>query len=289
MKRYLIIPVLVLISVISTGLSLASYRETFEKEFMLSPWAIAKGESSACIQCHTSDSMATEMQHLVQEWRDSWHAKNNVSCHDCHGGAPEDASMSMSHQRGFKGAPQSNDIPEFCGTCHIAIMENYLQSGHGKTFLSTGEGPSCLTCHGSHDIQQASMDIINEKLCSHCHTYERAKEMKQALFMVESKLNSINKDLKQLKVLGIATDRQEKAYFRNHAGFRTLFHSIDVDAVRIKSSDYTQNLEVIEGEINESFKQLAFRRNFSAYLFLVFIGLSIVVFLLSKSYEQDNS
>jgi nitrate/TMAO reductase-like tetraheme cytochrome c subunit len=286
MKRYFIIPAIVLIGVVSTGLSLASFRETFEKEFMLSPWSIARGEISACIQCHTSDSMNSEMQQLVEDWRESWHAQNNISCHDCHGGAPEDASMSMSHQRGFKGAPQESGIPEFCGACHIAIMNNYLKSGHGKTFLETGAGPNCDTCHGSHNIQQASMDIINEQLCSKCHTYERAKEMKQALFLVESKLNSIGKDLKHLKLLGIATDSQEKAFFRTHAEFRTLFHSIDVDAVRAKSSDYTEKLEIIESEIKESFKMLAFRRNFSAYLFLLFIGLSIVAFLLSKTYEK---
>jgi nitrate/TMAO reductase-like tetraheme cytochrome c subunit len=288
MMRYVIIPVLVFIALVSAGLSRASYRETFEKEFMLTPWSIAEGDTSACIQCHTSDSMDSKMLELVRDWRESWHAKNNVSCHDCHGGAPEDASMSMSHQRGFKGAPLDTEIPAFCGTCHIAIMKNYLHSGHGKTFLDTGEGPSCVTCHGSHNIQRASMDIINEQLCSQCHTYERAKEMKQALFIVESKLNTIDNDMKRLKLLGMATDRQEKAYFRNHAEFRALFHSIDVDAVRIKSSDYTQNLGVIESEINESFKQLGFRRNFSAYLFLIFIGLSIVVFLLSKTYEQNN-
>ena len=286
MIRYVLIPVIVLFTLISAGLSRAGYRETFEKEFMLSPWAIARGETSACIQCHTSDSMDTEMQQLVQDWRGSWHAKNNVSCHDCHGGAPEDASMSMSHQRGFKGAPHDGDIPGFCGTCHIAIMNNYLQSGHGKTFLATGQGPNCITCHGSHNIQQANMDLINEKLCSQCHTYERAQEMKQALFMVESKLNTIDKELKRLKVLGIATDGLEKAFFRNQAEFRTLFHSIDVNEVRTKSSDYSKNLEIIEGEINQSFKKLAFRRNFSAYLFMIFIALSIVVFLLSKSYEQ---
>jgi len=286
MMRYFIIPAVVLIGIISTGLSLASFRETFEKEFMLSPWAIAKGEISACIQCHTSDSMAPEMQQLVEDWRESWHAQNNISCHDCHGGAPEDASMSMSHQRGFKGAPQESDIPEFCGTCHIAILDNYLKSGHGKTFLETGAGPSCVTCHSSHNIQQASMDIINEQHCSQCHTYERAKEMKQALFLVESKLNSIDKDMKRLRLLGIETDSQEKAFFRTHAEFRALFHSIDVDAIRIKSSDYTEKLEIIESEINESFKMLTFRRNFSAYLFLLFVGLSIVTFLLSKSYEE---
>ena len=286
MTRYFIIPAVVLVGIVSTGLSLASFRETFEKEFMLSPWSIAKGEISACIQCHTSDSMDAAMQQLVEDWRESWHAQNNISCHDCHGGAPEDASMSMSHQRGFKGAPQERDIPEFCGTCHIAIMNNYLKSGHGKAFLETGAGPNCDTCHGSHNIQRASMDIINEQLCTKCHTYERAKEMKQALFLVESKLNSIDKDLKHLSLLGIETDSQEKAFFRTHAEFRTLFHSIDVDAIRVKSSEYTEKLEIIESEINESFKMLAFRRNFSAYLFLLFVGLSVVVFLLLKSYEK---
>ena len=179
MIRYFIIPVVVLIGFISTGLSLASYRETFEREFMLSPWSIAKGETSACIQCHTSDDMGPEMHEITRQWKESWHAKNNISCHDCHGGAPEDASMSMMHQRGFKGSPKNIDIPEFCGTCHIAILENYLKSGHGKTFCDSAEGPSCVTCHGSHNVQQASMDIINEQLCSQCHTYERAKEMKR--------------------------------------------------------------------------------------------------------------
>jgi hypothetical protein len=284
--RYFIIPVVVLIGIISTGLSLASYRETFEREFMLSPWSIAKGETSACIQCHTSDDMGPEMHEITRQWKESWHAKNNISCHDCHGGAPEDASMSMMHQRGFIGSPKNIDIPQFCGTCHIAILDNYLKSGHGKTFCDAAEGPSCVTCHGSHNVQQASMDIINEQLCSQCHTYDRAKEMKQALFIVESKLNSIDNNLKRLKLLGISTGKQEKSFFRNHAEFRALFHSIDVDAVRTKSSDYTQNLEIIESEISGSFKQLSFRRNFSAYLFLIFVVLGIVVFLLSKSYEQ---
>jgi nitrate/TMAO reductase-like tetraheme cytochrome c subunit len=286
MMRYLIIPVVIVSAIVSTGLSLASYRETFEKEFMLSPWAIAKGEISACIQCHTSDSMAPGIHELVRDWRESWHARNNVSCHDCHGGAPEDASMSMSHTRGFKGSPDRASVPEFCGTCHIAILDNYLKSGHGITMHEGAEGPNCITCHGSHYIQQASMDIINEELCSQCHTYERAKEMKQALFLVESKLNIIGNDLQRLKLLGIATDRQEKAYFRNHAEFRALFHSIDVDAIRVKSSDYTQKLEIIENDIDGFFQQLAFRRNFSAYLFLLFIGLSIVAFFLSKTYEK---
>ena len=97
-------------------------------------------------------------------------------------------------------------------------MENYIKSGHGRTVCDAAEGPTCVTCHGSHNIQQASMDIINEQLCSRCHTYERAKEMKQALFMVESKLNTINMDLQRLRLLGISTGNMEKAYFRRTRG-----------------------------------------------------------------------
>jgi nitrate/TMAO reductase-like tetraheme cytochrome c subunit len=286
MMRHTTILLTFLVLLFLANLSAAGYRETFEREFMLSPWAIAKGETSACIQCHTSDNMGPEMHEITRQWKESWHALNNISCHDCHGGAPEDASMSMMHQRGFKGSPKDTDIPEFCGTCHIAILDSYLKSGHGKTFCDTAEGPSCTTCHGSHNIQKASMDIINEQLCSQCHTYERAKEMKQVLFIVENKLINIEEDLERLKMVGINVDDQEKTFFRTHSEFRALFHSIDVDAVRAKSSDYTQRLEIIESEIDESFNQLAYRRNFSAYLFLLFIGLSIAAFLLSKSYEQ---
>jgi nitrate/TMAO reductase-like tetraheme cytochrome c subunit len=286
MKKILLLQIVILVILFTNSISSAGYRETFEREFMLSPWSIAKGETSACIQCHTSDNMGPEMHNITRQWKESWHAKNNISCHDCHGGAPEDASMSMMHQRGFKGSPKDIDVPKFCGTCHIAILNNYLQSGHGKTFRDTAEGPSCTTCHGSHDIQKASMDIINEQLCSQCHTFERAKEMKQALFMVENILSNIDEDLGRLKLLGINLEDQEKSFFRTHAEFRALFHSIDVDMVREKSSDYTQRLKIIESEIDDSFNKLTYRRNFSAYLLLLFAGLSIVAFKLSKSYQQ---
>ena len=286
MKKFLPLQIIISIILLSYGFSLAGYRETFEKEFMLSPWSIAKGEISACIQCHSSENMGPEMHEIISQWKESWHARNNISCHDCHGGAPEDASMAMKHQRGFKGVPNEVEVPEFCGTCHIAIKENYLKSGHGRTMCETAEGPNCVTCHGSHNIQQASMDIINEQLCSHCHTYERASEMKQALFTVENKLSSIGRDLNQLKILGINVDKQERIFFRTHSEFRALFHSIDVDAVRAKSSDYTKMLEVVEKDISDSYAKLTRHKYFSAYLLLLFLGLSFVVFLLAKSYDQ---
>ncbi len=118
MMRYFIIPIVILISIVSTGLSQASYRETFEKEFMLSPWYIAKGEISACIQCHTSDDMGPEMHEITQQWKESFHAKHNVSCHDCHGGDPEAYEIATAHRGRFLGIPTKLETIELCSECH---------------------------------------------------------------------------------------------------------------------------------------------------------------------------
>ena len=76
--KYISVQIVLLVLLFSAGSSEAGYRETFEREFMLSPWSIAKGETSACIQCHTSDNMGPEMHEITRQWKESWHARNNI-------------------------------------------------------------------------------------------------------------------------------------------------------------------------------------------------------------------
>ncbi len=178
----------------------AGYREDFENEFMTKTWAGLQMEENLCISCHASEQMKPEYRQITQAWQSSWHARNNISCENCHGGDPKDAALAMSRQRGFVGIPKYEDVPEFCGKCHIGILANFQDSGHGKALKSgrvsessaaikTGKkAPNCITCHGTHDIQKAGIDIINEQLCTKCHSYERAKIMKQALFLTEEKI-----------------------------------------------------------------------------------------------------
>ncbi len=212
------------------------------------------------------------------------------SCHDCHGGDPKDASMSMSPQRGFVGAPKYRDVPEFCGKCHVGILKSYLESGHGKALKSTGKGPNCVTCHGSHKeeqyIQKASIDIINEGLCSRCHSYERAKMMKQALFLTEKKIGEIGTSLEELRREGIYAADDEKALFSTEAEFRTLFHSVDVSLVKDRTDEFTKRLNAIERSVKHIFSEVKFRRNFSSFLMLVFAGLAVLVAMLSATYKE---
>jgi predicted CXXCH cytochrome family protein len=283
MRYILSLLILLTISTVTT----AGYRDTFEREFLTEPWA---GESivekSACIECHTSDIMTPALRSIADDWQGSWHAQNEVSCHDCHGGDPKDPSMSMSHVRGFVGKPKYEEVPEYCGKCHVGIMKNYLESGHGKALKATGKGPNCVTCHGSHSIEKASIDITNEQLCTRCHSYERAKVMKQALFLTEKKMEEIDKSIKMLNGEGLYTAEYEKALFSTAADFRTLLHTVDVNLVKNSTDEFTKKLESIEKNIQSNFTELKFRRNFSTFILLVFACLAIVVGMLSGTYKD---
>jgi nitrate/TMAO reductase-like tetraheme cytochrome c subunit len=284
LMRYIFIFLITILMLVSS--SFASYREAFEKEFLFKSWGGEETEVNACIDCHSSDIMKKEFQNVTESWKRSWHYQNNVLCHDCHGGDPKDATMSMSHQRGFIGTPKYTEVPDFCGKCHIGILRNYLESGHGKALQTTGKGPNCVTCHDSHNIQKANIEIINEGRCTKCHTYERAKLMKQALFVTETKLKDIDKELDSLKRDGIYVGNEKGELFSTQAEFRALFHTIDADLVKQRTDDFTQKLNVIDTKIKNAFYELNFRKNFSAFLTLIFIGLSIVVLMLSKTYKD---
>jgi hypothetical protein len=229
--------------------------------------------------------MRPEYKAIPAEWRKSWHYRNGVSCQDCHGGDPKDAARSMTPESGFLGMPKPKEIPEFCGKCHLGIEKNYLESGHGKAFMTTGRGPNCVLCHHSHDIQKASIEIINPKLCGICHTYDRAREMKAALLLTEAKINEINGNLQTLKAGLIDTQDEEQTLFRTQAEYRTLFHSVDVNLVKARTAEFAKKLDALSQQVGKGFKELKFRQNFSTLILLIFVGLGITVFLWGRRKE----
>ena len=245
----------------------------------------AAGNEPICIQCHDSDMMKPSLRKIPGEWRQSWHYQNGVACNDCHGGDPVDAAMAMSPQRGFVGAPKYRQVPEFCGKCHIGILKNYLESGHGRALKASGRGPNCVTCHGSHAIQKASLDIINETRCSQCHTYDRARTMKQALVATEQKMVDLENALKKLSRQGIYTEEEGKGLFRTQAEFRTLFHTVDVSLVQQKTDGFMRQLDALQNKVDALFAELRSRRNYSGLLLVLFAAASVVAYLIARTYR----
>lgn len=268
------------------SVSQGAWTDFLEKEFPKTPWEKRpRIEQNVCIDCHVSDLIKEDYREIPAEWRKSWHYRNAVSCQDCHGGDPQDAARSMKPEAGFKGTPKPKEIPEFCGKCHLGIKENYLESGHGKALKTTGKGPNCVTCHHSHDVQKADINIINEKLCGVCHSYDRAREMKAALLLTEQKLDEIDRNLKALKSGLISTQDEEKVLFQTQAEFRTLFHTVDVKMVYDKTGEFTKKLSVIAQRVQKGFQELKFRQDFSIFIVLIFIALGITIFLLCRKSE----
>ena len=262
------------------------YREEFEKGFLTKTWSGQQPEENFCIECHSSEKMKPEYLRITDEWKASWHAQNRIACHDCHGGDPKDPAMSMSPHRGFVGKPEPNEVPEFCGKCHIGILKNYLESGHGRAFRSSGNGPNCVTCHGSHNIQQANIEIISEQRCAKCHSYDRARAMKQALFLTEKKIEELSRDLLSLRNEGVYIDDDRMNLFSIQADFRALFHSVDVNLVKERTDEFSHKLAAVESRITATERELRFRRNFSAIILLFFVGMGSALYLLMKTPKE---
>jgi hypothetical protein len=264
----------------------AGYRKDFENAFLTKPWAGVQIEENLCISCHSSQTMKPEYQEITSAWQASWHAQNKISCEHCHGGDPRDAELSMSPERGFVGTPTYKDVPEFCGKCHIGILNNFLESGHGKALLAGRKAPNCVVCHGSHNIQKASIDIISEQLCTRCHSYERAKTMKVVLFAIETRISQLGQRLQELQKEGIYPGDDEKSLFSTQAEFRTLFHTVDADLVRSRTDEFTAKLDLIDKNIQDIYRKLRFRKNLSAFFMMAFACMGVVVFLLSKNKDE---
>jgi predicted CXXCH cytochrome family protein len=86
-----------------------------------------------------------------------------ATCVDCHGGhdiQEPDASRQQ--------------ISLTCGKCHGAVFEQYQNSVHGSALFaeSNPDVPTCIDCHGVHDITDPKTNLFrvrSPQLCATCH------------------------------------------------------------------------------------------------------------------------
>ncbi len=96
----------------------------------------------------------------------------NAFCSDCHG----------IHDIYKKEVPEAtishNKVVYTCANCHKKTMKQYEQDFHGKSVILGGkETASCVSCHGSHDIQgpDVKTSAVSKEntptTCAKCHLY----------------------------------------------------------------------------------------------------------------------
>jgi hydroxylamine dehydrogenase len=128
--------------------------------FLLFPLiAVAKPQVSpqgqACLDCHSSSTPG-----IVEQWRASAHANQNVDCYSCHR-ASENDPAAFEHY-GHRIAVIVT--PNYCGRCHSKEVEQFEKSHHAQAAQFIGSldnmlgevvegGPAaangCRQCHGS--------------------------------------------------------------------------------------------------------------------------------------------
>jgi len=247
------------------------------------PGAAAAAEIS-CVQCHESQS--GRLGEPVKQWRESIHQQNGIACNNCHGGDPTLMSMeAMSPDRGFRGVPSPEEIPDFCGHCHVGVKEDYLASAHGKA-LGKG-GPQCVTCHGNHAVKRASPDLINPQDCSRCHEYGRAAEMKKAVLATDEMIGNLQDQLEALHRVGISTKEMKGKVFSERNQFHQLFHTVDVDLVRSKTAAIQGQLQKVQQQIDGIKSDLGQRKLAGAVAIGLLVLAGILLLLISRTYREE--
>jgi hydroxylamine dehydrogenase len=127
--------------------------------FLFCSFAVAQPqvspEGQACLDCHSSSTPG-----IVEQWRESAHAKKNVDCYSCHRASEKDPAT-FEHY-GHRIAVIVT--PDYCGRCHSKEVEQFEKSHHAKAAQFIGSldnmlgevvegGPAaangCRQCHGS--------------------------------------------------------------------------------------------------------------------------------------------
>lgn len=242
-------------------------------------------KESACISCHSR--LDEKLAAPVKLWEKSYHHEMGNNCEGCHGGDPTDLAESMSPAKGFVGSPKPDRIPAFCGKCHVGVVENYKKSPHYASFQK-GTGPSCVTCHNSHDVQRASFDLINESLCSRCHSFENGKKMKKAFITAEMALQDTRSKLERLDHRGMPVKRLEEKLFALRNSLHQLTHTLDVSEIELKTTTVLTDLDEISKEMVPLNERVHKRWVVGALVGAFLITLITVMVKLLRNLEEDE-
>jgi hypothetical protein len=124
-----------------------------------------------CQRCHASQyDLAQDSVHTSKLLAGNLEAAVCTDCHTAH------AVQRLKDPETRELLPEARvGIPETCGRCHNAIYQKYRESVHGSAVLGQGnpDAPTCMDCHGSHQIEDATtaeFRLRSPEICAGCHT-----------------------------------------------------------------------------------------------------------------------
>ena len=126
---------------------------------------------TVCKECHLEQY--TNTLDSVHQNALAGGEENAAICTDCH--TPHTQTRITNKDTGKVLLGAHLDIPRTCARCHSAIYETYKESIHGAALTELGNQfvPTCIDCHGVHNIQDPTATRFRNDtplLCAKCHT-----------------------------------------------------------------------------------------------------------------------
>ncbi len=225
--------------------------------------------ADTCVDCHSDPAFRVRDIQLFQyfnKWKESTHAQAGVSCADCHGGEPTAPKKLAAHPQHLGSSdPESRihyrSLPSSCGQCHREVVEYFYSSKHYER-LREGEGPHCVTCHGSMKvaIPQVCSKLpgkaawaglpyhqLTESICLGCHDGNEAPDI---ITQAEKALNMLNTARGYVgwfndEVEAGRNQGERTAYERIYRGISARWHRFDLDATETEAADLVEQLRAI--------------------------------------------
>jgi len=227
--------------------------------------AAAPPAKDSCADCHADPEFLVTNKKLYdyfQDWSDSVHRQEGVTCDDCHGGDPTTSDKKKSHGKGVSEAdPDSGiyyaNVPETCGGCHDEILEGYVESHHSEHLEAEEEeqqGPSCVTCHGSIDVGVLDVNSV-EEACARCHNQENDNhpENPEKAREILSRLHSIHRFYRYVT---IRTEPKEASEFFREIDERLrklaiTWHTFDLEKIEVETADILARMKAKRDEVRQ--------------------------------------
>ncbi len=135
--------------------------------------AAAAAAENRCTECHESLAGPGGIAERHKGFFESAHFRAGILCDACHSGNPDATDKAAAHVGVLPAAdPKSTvyykNVPRTCGRCHTGQLNAFLQSRHYRALTSTGQGPNCVTCHGSMALHILKANQVRD-FCSNCH------------------------------------------------------------------------------------------------------------------------
>ncbi|WP_075073209.1 cytochrome c3 family protein [Longilinea arvoryzae] len=134
---------------------------------------------NTCLQCHPDQAAETADNAHAKARNDpnNPNAQNAPTCVDCHN--PHTQTVIQKDEKGRLNGLELAASAKTCAKCHNQIYQEYSQSVHGEGLLvnNNPDVPTCIDCHGVHNLSGPSSSgsqfrLSSPQICAKCHTDE---------------------------------------------------------------------------------------------------------------------